>query len=179
MNADQQLTSALRGSIPPTLAKSGINHLRALTYIFNATKEGYDEREQIKSNKATVHSPRVPMVSPPPRVAIDKNLPNLVPTDTSDSDSDDEGGKNESNRLGVACPRTIVVPLKAQATPLPPILDYRNYITQDEEISHPARNTLPQSTILSIMDEVMLSCCQMSRTSYQIDQRKAASRKYP
>ena len=29
------------------------------------------------------------------------------------------------------------------------------------------------------MDEVMLSCCQMSRTSYQIDLQKAASRKYP
>ena len=29
------------------------------------------------------------------------------------------------------------------------------------------------------MDEVMLPCCQMSRTPYQIDPQKAASRKYP
>ena len=43
VNAYQQLTSALRVSIPPTLVKSGIDHLRALTDIFNATKEGYDE----------------------------------------------------------------------------------------------------------------------------------------
>ena len=43
----------------------------------------------------------------------------------------------------------------------------------------PARNTCSQSTSLSIMDEVMLSWCQMSRTSYQIDPQKAASRKYP
>ena len=42
VNAAQQLTSAMRGSIPPTLVKSGIDHLRALTEIFNATKEGYD-----------------------------------------------------------------------------------------------------------------------------------------
>ena len=31
VNAAQQLTSALRGSIPPPLVKSGIDHLRALT----------------------------------------------------------------------------------------------------------------------------------------------------
>ena len=29
------------------------------------------------------------------------------------------------------------------------------------------------------MDEVMIYCCQISRTSYQIDPQKAASRKYP
>ena len=29
------------------------------------------------------------------------------------------------------------------------------------------------------MDAIMLSCCQMSHTSYQIDPQKAASRKYP
>ena len=29
------------------------------------------------------------------------------------------------------------------------------------------------------MDEVMLSCCQISRTSYQIDPQKASSSKYP
>ena len=46
VNAAQKLTSALRGSIPPPLVKSGIDHLRALTDIFNATKESYDEREK-------------------------------------------------------------------------------------------------------------------------------------
>ena len=85
------------------------------------------------------------MGSPPPRVARDKNLLDLVPTDTSDSD--DERGQNES--------------------------------TQEEDISPPARNTRSHSTILSIMDEVMLSCCQISRTSYQIDPLKAATRKHP
>ena len=38
LNAAQQLTSALSGCIPPPLVKSGIDHLRALTDIFNATK---------------------------------------------------------------------------------------------------------------------------------------------
>ena len=44
LNAAQKLNSALRGSTPPPLVKSGIDHLRALTDIFNATKYGYDER---------------------------------------------------------------------------------------------------------------------------------------
>ena len=81
------------------------------------------------------------MGSTPPRVAKDKNLPNLVPIDTSDSNNEGD--------------------------------------TQDEDISPPARNTYSQSTSLSIMDEVIISCCQMSRTSYQIDPRKSASQKYP
>ena len=132
VNSAQQLTSALRGSIPLPLVKIEIDYLRALPDIFNATKEGYDEQEKIKPNKTTAHSPRMPMGSPPPRVARDKNIPDLVPTYTSDSDN--EGDKNES--------------------------------TQEEDIYHPERNTRSQSTILSIMDEVMLSCCQMSCTSY-------------
>ena len=66
---------------------------------------------------------------PPPKVTRDKNLPDIVPAD--DSDSDDEGDKNELDRLVVECPRPIVAPLKAQATPLPPIPDYFTYITQD------------------------------------------------
>ena len=40
VNAAQQLTRALRGSIPPPLVKNRIDHLRALTDIFYATKEG-------------------------------------------------------------------------------------------------------------------------------------------
>ena len=74
----------------------------------------------------TAHSLRVPMGSPPLRVAKDKNLPDLVPIDTSDSDNEGD--------------------------------------TQDEDIYPPARNTHPQSTISSIMEKVMLSCCQMSCT---------------
>ena len=38
VNAAQQLTSALRGSTPLPLVKSGIDHLKELTDIFNATK---------------------------------------------------------------------------------------------------------------------------------------------
>ena len=112
---------------PPPLVKIGIDHLRALISIFDATKEGYYEQENITPNKTTAYSPRVPMGSPPPRVSRDKNIPNLVPED--DSDSDDEGDENESYRLVVACPQPIVEPLKDQATPLPPIPDYQNYIT--------------------------------------------------
>ena len=41
VNVAQLLTSALRGSIPPPLVKSRIDHLRSLTEIFNANKEGY------------------------------------------------------------------------------------------------------------------------------------------
>ena len=92
VNAAKQLTSALCGSIPPPLFKSGINHLRSLTGIFNATKEGCDEQENIKSNKTTAHSPRVPMGIPPPRVARDKNLFEIVLIDYSDSE--EEGDKN-------------------------------------------------------------------------------------
>ena len=80
-------------------------------------------------------------VSPPLRVAKDKNLPDLVPTDTSNDNNEGD--------------------------------------TQDKDISTPARNIRFQITSLSIMDKVMLSCCQMSRTSYQIDLQKAANRKYP
>ena len=47
VNAAHKLTSALRGSIPPPLVKSGIGHMIVLTDSFNATKEGYDEREEI------------------------------------------------------------------------------------------------------------------------------------
>ena len=43
--------------------------------------------KELKSTKTTAHSPRVPMGSPPPRVAKDKNLPDLVPTDTSDGNN--------------------------------------------------------------------------------------------
>ena len=75
VNAAKKLTIALCGSIPPPLVKSGMNHLRALTGIFDATNEGYDERVTISCNKTTVHSPRVPMGSPPPRVDRDPKSP--------------------------------------------------------------------------------------------------------
>ena len=51
------------------------------------------------------------MGSSPLRVSRDKNLPDLVPAD--DSDSDDEGDKNESDRLVVVCPLPIVMQFKA------------------------------------------------------------------
>ena len=38
VNASQQLTSELRGSIPPPVVKSGIDHLRALTEILMELK---------------------------------------------------------------------------------------------------------------------------------------------
>ena len=47
MNTEKQLTIDLRGSTPPPIVKIGIDHLRALTGIFDATKEAYDEREKI------------------------------------------------------------------------------------------------------------------------------------
>ena len=95
VNVSQQLTSALRGSNPPPLIKSGIYHLRALTEIFNATKEGYDDREETQATKTTAHSPRVTRSSPPPRVAKDKNLPDIVPTGTTDeNDKRDTPARN-------------------------------------------------------------------------------------
>ena len=128
VNAAQQLNSALSGSILSLLFKSGIDHLRALTDILNATKEGYNDREEKNPTKTTARSPRVPMGSPPPRVAKDKNRPDLVPTDTSNDNNEGD--------------------------------------TQDKDISPPACNTRSQTTSFSIMGEIMLSCCQMSRTSY-------------
>ena len=38
VNADQQINSALCGSIPLPLVKNGVDHLRALADIFNAQK---------------------------------------------------------------------------------------------------------------------------------------------
>ena len=134
VNTAQQITSALRGSIPPPLVKSGIDHLRSLTDIFNATKEGHDGLEETKYTKTTAHSPRVPRGSPTPRVTKDKNFSDLVPTDTIDANN---------------------------------------------ERDTPERNTCPQSTSLSIMDKFILSCCQLSCLSYEIDPQKSASRKYP
>ena len=43
-----------------------------------------------KYTKTTSHFPSVPMGSPPPRVAKDENLPDLIHTDTID-------GKNEGD----------------------------------------------------------------------------------
>ena len=95
VNAAQKLTISLRGIIPPPLVKSGIDHLRALTNIFNATKEGYNDQEETKYTKTTAHSPRVPMGSPPPRVIKDKNLPDLVPTDTSNNNNEGDTQNKE------------------------------------------------------------------------------------
>ena len=83
VNAAQQFTSALSGSIPPPLVKSGIDHLIALSDILNATKEVSDDREDTKSAKTIAHSLKVPIGSTPPRVDKDKNIPDLVPTNTS------------------------------------------------------------------------------------------------
>ena len=72
VNKSKQFTSAMRGSFLPPLVKSGINHLRALTIYFYATKEAYDEQREINCNETTAHSKKVPIGSPPPRVARDK-----------------------------------------------------------------------------------------------------------
>ena len=61
------------------------------------------------------------MSSTPLRMARYKNLPDLVPAD--DGDSDNKYEENESDRLVVLCPRTVVASLKVQATPLTPIPD--------------------------------------------------------
>ena len=85
---------------PPPLVKSGIDHLRALTDIFNATKEGYDDREETQATKTTVHSPRVPRSSPPPKLAKDKNLPDIVPTGTiDDNDKRDTPARNTHSQI--------------------------------------------------------------------------------
>ena len=95
VNVAQQLTSALRESTPPSLVKSGIDHLRALTDIFNATKEGYNDQEETQATKTTAHSPRVPRGIPPPRVAKDKNLPDIGHTGTTDeNDKRDTPARN-------------------------------------------------------------------------------------
>ena len=95
VNESQKLTSALRGSTSPPPVKSGIDHLRALTDIFNTTKEGYDDQEETHATKTTAHPTRVPRGSPPPRVAKYKNLPDPGHTGTTDdNDNRDTPARN-------------------------------------------------------------------------------------
>ena len=61
-----------------------------ITTILYVSKKVYNDWEETKPTKTTAHSPREPMGSPTPRVFKDKNLPDLVPINTSD-------GKNEGD----------------------------------------------------------------------------------
>ena len=44
VQAAKQLADALRGNLPPPLVKTGINHLKQFTTIFNKAKDAYKQR---------------------------------------------------------------------------------------------------------------------------------------
>ena len=113
VHAAKLLTNALRGNIPPFLVKSGIEHLKELTNIFDTTKKEYEKREvesDANSTNANAHSPRVSNGSPSPRVAkactprgkrfTMADVPDLVPADEYDSDEEEE---EDDPQLIVAC----------------------------------------------------------------------------
>ena len=82
-------------------------------------------------------------------------------------------------RKVVACPRPVIVTSEApKGTPFP-IQNMPNYITQDYSPAESTRSkTRRQETILRMLDEVMLSCIQMTKQA-TISPKAAASRKCP
>ena len=90
VQAAKQLAGALKGNIPPPLVKRGIDHIKALTNIFDTSKAEQLKRDgqQASQAKATpTHSPRVRKAGSAPRVQA-PDLPNLISIG-EDSDSDD------------------------------------------------------------------------------------------
>eukprot|EP00549_Striatella_unipunctata_P008957 CAMPEP_0118723640 /NCGR_PEP_ID=MMETSP0800-20121206/32114_1 /TAXON_ID=210618 ORGANISM="Striatella unipunctata, Strain CCMP2910" /NCGR_SAMPLE_ID=MMETSP0800 /ASSEMBLY_ACC=CAM_ASM_000638 /LENGTH=237 /DNA_ID=CAMNT_0006632085 /DNA_START=12 /DNA_END=721 /DNA_ORIENTATION=+ len=106
IQATKQLTSALCGNVPPPLTKSGIDHIKELTSIFDATKKAYEQRDEQNNDrvKETANSPRVPMDITPPRVVQDKDIPDIVPVYDSDSDNEEEETNKESEQASFTCP---------------------------------------------------------------------------
>ena len=165
VSAARDLTKALKGNIPPPLVKSAIDHIRELTDIFDETKEKYQQRieQQEMDSPEGAQSPRVSPVHSP-RV-IPAQSPRVPEVPETEPESD----------LIVEYP-----PIqRRKGTPLPNGIPRYNIISQDESTDTPARNTRSQAQIHSIMDEVMLSCVQLSTSSLRIDPRNAASRQYP
>jgi len=181
IQATKQLTSALCGNVPPPLTKSGIDHIKELTSIFDATKKAYEQRDEQNNDrvKETANSPRVPMDITPPRVVQDKDIPDIVPVYDSDSDNEEEETNKESEQASFTCPPAVAASPKPKTTPLPPIPDYRNYITQDNDNSPPAKNTRSQTTCLGIFDEFVLSCAQGSTISFKVDPLETACHSNP
>ncbi|KAL7523689.1 LOW QUALITY PROTEIN: hypothetical protein ACHAWF_000626, partial [Thalassiosira exigua] len=80
VQAAKQLADALKGNIPPPLVKSGIDHIKALTNIFDTTKTEQAKRDEQQASKAkatTTHSPRVRKAGSAPRVQA-PDLPDLI-----------------------------------------------------------------------------------------------------
>ena len=180
VNAAKALTSALHGNIPPPLVQSGIDQIRKLTKIVDSTKAEYEKRENEKAENSKVSSPcaappRLPNATHP-RVAqpAADQPPDLIAV--YDSNSDDKEDTEDCPGLIVACPRAVVA-LEAPKQTCHPIPS-PSYITQNDHDDAPAQNTHSQSSIHSIMEEVMLSCVQFTPKTLKIDLRRAACGQY-
>jgi hypothetical protein len=191
VQAARQLAAALKGNIPPPLVKSGIDHIKELTTIFDRTQRAYDERGGAMDEPDGTPPPRV--VSPNQATQVD-GPPGLIAADDSDSDSDDED-EDDVECDGNAHPGPQLIVASNSATGPPSITEKRptppnpNQITQDEDDDEPAKadetptgNTRSRvferkTTHRSITDEVMLSVLEMSST--RLTARQAARRQFP
>jgi len=140
--------------------KSGINHIKELTGIFDTTQKEYEKRAQHNIGNAdttctpqeedhmareqgnsklaedTTHSPRMLEATPPPRVAktLDNEPPALVYNSDSNSDSDKED--EDDPELIVAYPQAVVASSKpvmsTSTSSAPSSHPMSNYISQDD-----------------------------------------------
>jgi hypothetical protein len=166
VQAAKNLANALKGKIPPPLAKSGIDQLRALTGIFNATNE---------------QNPESPpdSVAPPPRVEAQPATSPRVQIAQTQNDPFAIIEEPTIPELIVASPtRKIVASPIGTSTSLPACIP--NYVSQSQSDPDdaPAHRTRSRSQVVNVMEEALLSCVQLSPHSI-ITPRTAARRKYP
>ena len=100
VQAARQLAAALKGNIPPPLVKSGIDHIKELTTIFDRTQCAYDERDETTDEPDGTPPPRV--VSPDQTAEVEGPL-GLITAEDSNSDTEDED-KDDAAGEGSASP---------------------------------------------------------------------------
>ncbi|KAL7551824.1 hypothetical protein ACHAWF_015016 [Thalassiosira exigua] len=196
VQAARQLANALKGNVPPPLVKSGIDHIKELTSIFDDTKTAYEDRaqaEQAAQREKRTHPPRVrrsKRARARASMAEEEEPPELALTDDSSDEEEEEECVIPSRPSSEASPRLVVASsapvIVASPTPTPPKPRHSpmpNVISQEEPSSEaPAANTRSRriqrkTRHRSISDEVMLSCVEMS--SHTFSPRQAAARQYP
>jgi len=165
--AAQQLTAALKGSIPTgnETAEALTKVSELFTRIATAKRTAAAakaQRNAIRTHptaRQTTHIPRV--AAPPPRVAEPAPRVELAPqVDCRVTPSPEDcrvGGEFVASRRP------------------PP----QNYITQDEEDDPPPRRYSTRSTTRSIMQEAMLSCIDLTNPKFQLTPEQMSRRRLP
>ena len=166
VQAAKKIANALKGTLPPPLATSGIDQLRALTRIFNTTTE---------------HAPGTNTESdaPPPRVEAEPATSPRVQIAPTQHDPFAIVEEPMVPELIVASPtRKIVASPIGISTSLPTCIP--NYVSQSQADPDdaPAHRTRSRSQVVNVMEEALLSCVNLSPHS-TITPKNAASRKYP